>query len=69
MNYKVDKKILVLATMSAGKSTLINALIGNDIFPSGNEACTAKIMTYTSDNSLKNIKGTVYGRYNTEYEN
>lgn len=34
--------ILVTATMSAGKSTLINALAGRVIVPSKNEACTAK---------------------------
>lgn len=34
--------ILITATMSAGKSTLINALAGRVIVPSKNEACTAK---------------------------
>ena len=31
----------VIATMSSGKSTLINALIGKEILPSANAACTA----------------------------
>ena len=31
----------VIATMSSGKSTLINALLGKDILPSSNAACTA----------------------------
>lgn len=69
MNYKVDKKIIVLSTMSAGKSTLINALIGKDVFPSSNEACTAKIMTFTSDKNFKGIKAHIYGRFDADYEN
>lgn len=36
-------KILITATMSAGKSTLINAIIGKKINRTQNEACTAKI--------------------------
>lgn len=37
------KHIAVCATMSAGKSTFINALLGNDVLPARNEATTAKI--------------------------
>ncbi|MGL6098220.1 MAG: dynamin family protein, partial [Fusobacteriaceae bacterium] len=37
------KKYAVLGTMSSGKSTLINALLGKDILPSENQACTGKI--------------------------
>lgn len=33
----------VIATMSSGKSTLINALLGKRLMPSKNEACTATI--------------------------
>ena len=36
-------KILVTATMSAGKSTLINALVGKKINRTQNDACTAKL--------------------------
>lgn len=35
--------MLVVSTMSSGKSTLINALVGKDLLPSSNRACTAKI--------------------------
>lgn len=35
--------ICVMGNYSAGKSTFINALIGNEILPSGNETVTAKI--------------------------
>lgn len=36
-------EIAVIATMSSGKSTLINALLGKELMPSKNEACTATI--------------------------
>ena len=36
-------KIIVTATMSAGKSTLLNALVGKKINRTQNDACTAKI--------------------------
>lgn len=34
--------VVVMATMSSGKSTLINALLNKSILPSSNSACTAK---------------------------
>lgn len=43
---------LVVATMSSGKSTLINALIGTDLLPSMNRACTAKAVAIL-DNDMK----------------
>ena len=36
-------EVSIIATMSAGKSTLINALLGRELMPSKNEACTATI--------------------------
>jgi len=36
-------EICVIATMSAGKSTLINAMLGQKLMPSKQEACTAMI--------------------------
>lgn len=41
-------KILFTATMSAGKSTLINALVGKNISLAQNMACTSKIHTIIS---------------------
>lgn len=38
-----ERSILVTANMSAGKSTLLNALIGKKVNRTQNEACTAKI--------------------------
>lgn len=40
---QVSIKVLVTATMSAGKSTLLNALTGKKVNKTQNEACTAKI--------------------------
>ena len=40
---KALKRVLVVATMSAGKSTLINALIGNKINKVASTVCTNKI--------------------------
>lgn len=38
-----DFDMAVVATMSSGKSTLINALLGQDLLPTANDATTAKI--------------------------
>lgn len=43
---------LVVSTMSSGKSTLINALVGTDLLPSMNRACTAKAVAIL-DNDMK----------------
>lgn len=37
-----DKRILVTANMSAGKSTLLNSIIGKKVNKTQNDACTAK---------------------------
>lgn len=54
-----SKKILILATMSAGKSTLLNALIGEDILPSSNEACTAKVIRYMGNDTTSMISSEI----------
>lgn len=41
----------VIATMSSGKSTLINALLEKKLMPSKNEACTATITRITDNDS------------------
>ena len=38
-----EKKIMITATMSAGKSTLLNALVGKKVNKTQNDTCTAKI--------------------------
>ncbi|MED0656670.1 dynamin family protein [Anoxybacillus ayderensis] len=42
-----EKRCLIVGTMSAGKSTFLNSLVGKDVFPAKNEACTAKKFFYT----------------------
>lgn len=44
-------EVSVIATMSSGKSTLINALLGRELMPSKNEACTATIAKIKDKNS------------------
>ena len=51
--------INVIATMSSGKSTLINALLGKKMMPSKNEACTATI-TEILDNDRESFEAVVY---------
>lgn len=54
---ELANRILVVGTMSSGKSTFLNSLIGQDLFPSKNEACTAKMFEYSPTNrSLYTIK-------------
>ena len=55
-------KIAVVATMSSGKSTFINALIGQDILPSQNQACTAKIIPILDNDKSNGYKA--YVEYN-----
>lgn len=40
-----EVSIAVIAPMSSGKSTVINAMLGTELLPSKNEACTATITT------------------------
>lgn len=56
-----DFEICVVATMSAGKSTLINSMLGTKLMPSKQEACTA-IITKIKDTDSKNWRAVVYDR-------
>lgn len=49
--------IAVCATMSAGKSTFVNALLGNDYLPARNEATTAKITSIYDNDAQKKMVG------------
>jgi hypothetical protein len=53
--------IHVIATMSSGKSTLINALLQKKLMPSKNEACTA-IITEILDNDRSSYSAIVYDK-------
>ncbi|MBY0244069.1 MAG: dynamin family protein [Sphingobacteriaceae bacterium] len=44
-------EIIVTSTMSSGKSTLLNAVIGKELLPSKNEACTARVCRIEDDDS------------------
>lgn len=46
----------VIATMSSGKSTLINALLGEDLLPARNEATTAKITRISDKDGAKTFE-------------
>ena len=54
-----DFEVNVVATMSAGKSTLINALLRQKLRPANPEACTATI-TENKDNDAEHFMAKVY---------
>lgn len=56
-----DFEVNVVATMSAGKSTLINALLQQKLMPAKQEACTATI-TEIKDNDADHFMATVYDK-------
>ncbi|HAT4307398.1 TPA: hypothetical protein I9080_001181 [Clostridium perfringens] len=58
-----DFEVCVVATMSAGKSTLINSMIGDKLMPSKQEACTA-IITRIKDTDNKSWEAEVYSKDN-----
>lgn len=47
-----DFDVYVVATMSSGKSTLINAMLGRDLLPAANEATTATIARITDNDQM-----------------
>lgn len=53
----LDKKsiypVIIAATMSSGKSTLINALAGTDLLPRRNQACTSKAIAILDNDHMK----------------
>ncbi|MNJ34767.1 GTPase Era [compost metagenome] len=60
--------VLVLATMSAGKTSFINALIGQDILHTANEATTACITSVEHRDNLKYFCGACYSYNDLELE-
>lgn len=50
-------EVNVIATMSSGKSTVINAMLGQDLMPSKNEACTATIARIEDCDEIENFTG------------
>lgn len=51
-----EAEVSIIATMSSGKSTLLNAILGKEILPSKNEACTATICRIKDVDGLKNFR-------------
>lgn len=60
-------EVNVVATMSAGKSTLINALLGKKLMPSKQGACTATI-TKIQDDDDDTFKATAFDAEKNELE-
>lgn len=56
-----DFEVCVVATMSAGKSTLINSMLQRKLMPSKQEACTA-IITKIRDNDASSWRAEVYSK-------
>jgi ribosome biogenesis GTPase A len=52
-----DFDVYVVATMSSGKSTLINAMLGKDLLPAANEATTATITRVADDKTTSAFRG------------
>lgn len=55
-----DFEMAVVATMSSGKSTLINAMLGQEILPARNEATTATIARIHDDDNAKAFSAKSY---------
>lgn len=51
-----DFEIAVVATMSSGKSTLINAMLGQELLPARNEATTATLSYIHDDDEAKQFR-------------
>lgn len=58
--------VLVLATMSAGKTSFINALIGQELLHTANEATTACITSIEHRPSSEHFSGICYSHANQE---
>lgn len=57
MNSKKKYTVAVVATMSAGKSTLLNAMLGDNLLPTKNTACTATIFRIEDHDGLIAFEG------------
>lgn len=63
-----DFEIAVIATMSSGKSTLINSLLGKELMPSKQAACTATIASIKNIPSRNEFIGCCYDLGGNEIE-
>lgn len=62
INENLSFNIVLVSTMSSGKSTFINSLIGQELLPSQNQACTAKVSRVINIDGTHDFKG--YPIYN-----
>ena len=53
-------EIIVIATMSSGKSTLINSMLGQELLHCANEATTATITRIHNKDKQRNFRGSAY---------
>lgn len=63
-----DDKIIpicVMATMSSGKSTFINAILGEEILPEKNEACTARALAVINNQNTKQTRAYLHKKDGT----
>lgn len=65
----VDDKIIpicVMATMSSGKSTFINAILGEEILPEKNEACTARALAVINNQYTQETRAYLHKKDGTK---
>jgi len=61
-------EINVIATMSAGKSTVINAMLGKELMPAKNEACTATVAKIYDHDDMKEFEARRFDINNVEID-
>lgn len=59
--------VCVIATMSSGKSTFLNAVFGEEILPEKNEACTAKALTVINVPGVRDTKAYIHKQDGKKY--
>ncbi len=60
--FNTEFEIGVIATMSSGKSTVINAILGQELMPSKNEACTATIARVKDIDGLDKFRARAFDK-------
>ena len=63
---RTDVHLAVVATMSSGKTTLVNAMIGRDLLPTGNLATTAQVTRVLDVDGMPDATGRALDREGRE---
>lgn len=63
------KRIMVTATMSAGKSTLINALIGKEVMATSNGVCTNNIVRIEESSETDHVISMKLNNHRARFKN